>query len=82
MRQFSLSTWYSARIRVNTETYRKTGHNLVLGSKEENENDEQKRNSPKETDSATNGNSRIFKCVEILLYRGRSRIYKSQKIIK
>lgn len=43
--------------RKHAEPYRKIGHNLGLEPKGGNEKDEQRRNSPKETDLATNGNA-------------------------
>lgn len=39
------------------ETYRSLGHDLGLEPKDENEKEEQRRNSPKETDLATSGNA-------------------------
>ena len=45
----------------HSETYRNTGHNLVLEPKDKKEKDERKQqNSPNETDLATSGNALIL----------------------
>lgn len=46
--------------RKHAELYRMIGHNLGLELKGENEKEEQRRNFPKETDLATNGNALIL----------------------